>query len=120
MLPRLASHSSLWLRSALAAEPRLDYAAVFRLARAGDPCSVALRDHSLRVWGVHAANLVLAYDPARVVIGGGIAKAPEVVPAIRDYIHAHALTPWGRISVVPAELGDDAALLGCEWLGRRA
>lgn len=120
VLPRLAAHSPLFADSALAREAQLDYAAVFRLAREGDACSIALRDHSLRVWGVHASNLVLAYDPARVVIGGGIAKAPEVIPAIRDYIHAHALTPWGKVEVVAAELGDDAALLGCEWLGHNA
>jgi glucokinase len=120
VLPRLAACAPGFAQSALAREPALSYEAVFRLARAGDACAAALRDHSLKVWGTHAANLVLAFDPARVIIGGGIARAPEAVDGIRAHIHKHALTPWGKVAVVPGALGDAAALLGCEWLGRHA
>jgi glucokinase len=117
-LPRLVKHAPDFAESALASEPKLDYAAVFRLAQAGDGCSTRLRDYSLRVWGAATGNLVLAFDVSRVIIGGGIAKAPEVIPAIREHIHRHALTPWGKVEVVKSELGDAAALLGCEWIGR--
>jgi glucokinase len=119
-LPRLLAHAPGLEQSALAKEPKKDYAAIFRLAREGDAIATKIRDHSLRVWSAYAANLVLAFDPARLVVGGGIAKAPEVIPAIREYIHTHALTPWGKVEVVASELGDAAALLGCEWLGRHA
>lgn len=118
VLPDLVRKAPGFTESPLANEAKLDYAAVFRLAAAGDPCAAAVRDHSLRVWGTHAANLVLAFDPARVIIGGGIANAPEAIVAIRDHIHRHALTPWGKVEVVKSALGDAAALLGCEWLGR--
>lgn len=119
-LPRLARREPDFAESALVLEDKLDYAAVFRLAAAGDACAIRLRDDALRVWGATAANLVLAYDVSRVIIGGGIAAAPEVVPAIRDHIHRHAMTPWGKVEVVASELGDAAALLGCEWIGRHA
>ncbi len=120
VLPQMAQRTPGFAQSALAKEGTLDYAAVFRLAAAGDACATALRDHSLLVWGTHAANLVLAFDPARVIIGGGICNAPEVLPAIQKHIHTHALTPWGKVEVMPSQLGDAAALLGCEWLGRNA
>jgi glucokinase len=119
-LPRLARREPDFAESALAHEAKLDYAAVFRLAAAGDACATRLRDDALRVWGAATSNLVLAYDVSRVIIGGGIAEAPEVVPAIRDHIHRHAMSPWGKVEVVKSELGDAAALLGCEWLGRHA
>ena len=119
-LPRLIAHAPGFEQSALAKEAKRDYAAIFRLAREGDAVSIRLRDYSLKVWGAAAANLVLAFDVSRVIIGGGIAKAPEAIPAIRDHIHRHALTPWGKVEVLRAELGDDAALLGCEWLANNA
>jgi glucokinase len=119
-LPRLARREPDFEVSALVHEAKLDYAAVFRLASTGDACSIRLRDDALRVWGATAANLVLAYDVSRVIIGGGIAAAPEVVSAIREHIHRHAISPWGKVEVVKSELGDAAALSGCEWIGRHA
>lgn len=119
-LPRLIKHAPDFAQSALAKEAKQDYAAIFRLAAQGDACSVRLRDYSVKVWGAATANLVLAFDVSRVIIGGGIANAPEAISGIRDHIHRHALTPWGKVEVVKSELGDNAALLGCEWLGRHA
>ena len=105
--------------SALAREPLLDYAAVFRLAAAGDPCALAIREHSLLVWGTLVVNLIVAYDPERVIIGGGIAASGDVImPALRRHIDLHAHTPWGRVQLVRAELGDSSALLAGEWILR--
>jgi len=76
-----------------------------------------LRDQSLQVWGALAVTLVHAYDPSVMVFGGGImASGSEFLPVIRDYVHAHAWTPWGKVPVLPSSLGDDAALVACEWL----
>jgi glucokinase len=62
--------------------------------------------------GVKAAVMLL--NPARIVIGGGIAKAGDrlFVP-LREELSRH-FTPWSRarIDVVPAELGDDSVLWG--------
>jgi glucokinase len=103
--------------SALAREPVLDFAAVFRWAATGDACAVGLRDRSLLVWSTLAVNLIHAYDPERLIVGGGImASADVVLPAMRDYIHRHAHTPWGQVSIRASELGDAAALLAGEWL----
>jgi glucokinase len=46
--------------SGLAAEPLLDYAAVFRHAAAGDTCAHAIQDHSLLVWSSLAVSLIHA------------------------------------------------------------
>ena len=62
--------------------------------------------------GLKACIMVL--NPARIVIGGGIAKAGEAlfVP-LRDELRRQ-ITNWSaaRIDVVPAELGDDSVLYG--------
>ena len=117
VLAELAAARGDFRSSALAREPRLDYEAVFRHAAAGDGCATALRDHSLSVWGAAIVNLVHAYDPERVVVGGGIMRSgATILPALQRYVHAHAHTAWGRVEMVAGELGDDAALLGCGWL----
>jgi glucokinase len=101
-------------RSALALEPVLDYAAVFRHAAAGDTCARALREHSLAVWGAAIVNLIHAYDPARVIVGGGIMRSGgDILCWLREHVRRHAHTPWGPVELVAGQLGDDAALLGC-------
>ncbi len=116
-LPELARGQPEFAGSALAREPVLDFAAVFRLASVGDSCAVAMREQSLLVWASLAVNLVHAYDPELVILGGGImASSDTIVPAIQEYVETHAHTPWGRVRVQASQLGDDAALLAGEWL----
>jgi glucokinase len=106
-------------QSALAREPVLDFAAVFRQAAAGDSCAVALRDHSLLVWSSLAVNLIHAYDPEALILGGGImGNADVILPAVREHVRRYAHTPWGKVRVVASELRDRAGLVAGEWLLR--
>jgi glucokinase len=116
-LARLAQEEPLYAGSSLSREPVLDFAAVFRLATQGDACSVALRDHCLRVWSALAVSLIHAFDPETLILGGGVMGSAEtILPAISDYVARHAHTPWGKVRIAGSTLGDHAALLGCEWL----
>ena len=69
--------------------------------------------------GLKAAIMLL--NPARIVIGGGIAKAGDklFVP-LREEL-GHQITAWSRarIDVVPAALGDDSILYGALALTKR-
>lgn len=115
MAGRLPSYDFSPLRVAAT----LNYALVFKLAAAGDPCALALRDHSLEVWGSLAVSLIHAYDPERLILGGGIMAAADVVlPAVADVVRRHAHTPWGQVEVMRGQLGDQAALLAAEELVR--
>jgi glucokinase len=116
-LAELAKANSDFATSRLAREPVLDFAAVFKHAAAGDACASKLRDHSLRIWSTLAVNLIHAYDPELVILGGGImASADVILPAVNEYVRRHAHTPWGKVRVVASELGDQAALVAGEWL----
>ena len=117
VLKQLAQEQPEFPASALADEPTLDYAAVFRLAAQGDACALRLRQHSLEVWSALAVSLIHAYDPERFILGGGVmGSADAMLPPIREYVARYAHTPWGTVEVVPSQLGDQAALLACEWL----
>jgi glucokinase len=57
---------------------------------------------------------IMLFNPARIVIGGGISKAGEALfGPLREELRRQ-LTPWSkaRVDVVPAQLGDDAILWG--------
>ena len=106
-----------WDSSSLRKLATLNYSSVFEHAAGGDRCALKLREHSLRVWSVLAVNLIHAYDPELVILGGGImASADVILPAVGDYVSRHAHTPWGKVRVVAGELGDNAALVAGEWL----
>jgi glucokinase len=70
--------------------------------------------------GLKAAVMLL--NPARIVIGGGIAKAGDrlFVPLRREL--RRQITSWSgaRLDVVPAALGDDSVLYGALALARCA
>jgi glucokinase len=120
VLPELARSDPRFATSALAREAVLDYAAVFRLASADD-LARALRERALAVWGALAVSLVHAYDPEVLLVGGGIAAAGDaLLDPLRQHLHAHAWTPWGRVELRPTRLADDAALLGIATLAQES
>lgn len=99
--------------SALAQSESLGFEEVFAHARGGDRVAVEIRDRCMHVWAAGAVALVHAYDPEVVVLGGGVMRSgEEILPFVESWVHAHAWTPWGRVQVRPAALGDRAALLG--------
>ncbi|MGH9528337.1 MAG: ROK family protein, partial [Terriglobales bacterium] len=86
---------------------------LFEEATRRDKIAIAIRDRCLNVWASCAVGLVHAYDPEIIVIGGGIMKSADIIiPYIESYVQKHAWTPWGKVQVRAAELGNNAALLG--------
>jgi glucokinase len=63
--------------------------------------------------GLKAAVMIL--NPARIVIGGGIAKAGDALFVPLRAELRRQVTAWSRarLDVVPAALGDDSVLYGC-------
>lgn len=117
-LEQIATSLPGWESSLLRRLP-LSYAEVFRQADSGDACALKLREHSLQVWGTLAVNLIHAYDPEVLILGGGIMGGGDfILPAITSYVRRHAHTPWGEVRIVAGELGDAAALVAGEWLLR--
>jgi glucokinase len=110
-LPQLCAAHPKFACSPLSHLPEVTFADLFRFSSSADPCAVDVRDHCLRVWGTCAVNLIHAYDPDVVIFGGGCMKsADQILPAVTEYIHRHAWTPWGPVQVRSAGLGNQAAL----------
>lgn len=116
----LAAEMSDYAASPLRHADVIDFATVFRLARAGDPCAASLRIRAIDIWASLIVNLIHAYDPERVILGGGVmAGEVDFLPELERGVLARAHTPWGQVSLVRSQLGDAAALFGGEFLIRQ-
>jgi len=112
-LPFLASEWPGFSASKLAGQGDIDFKILFELADAGDRVAVEVLDYCLKVWATGAVGLIHAYDPERIVIGGGVMRsAGIIVPYVQAYVKEHAWTPWGKVEIVAAQLGNDAGLFG--------
>jgi glucokinase len=112
-LPFLASEWPGFSASRLAGKENIDFKTLFALADSGDRVAVEVLDYCLKVWAAGAVGLIHAYDPERIVIGGGVMRnAAIILPYIQAYVNQHAWTPWGKVEIVAAQLGNNAGLFG--------
>jgi glucokinase len=90
-------------------------------AQKGDALALEIFDFQARVIGIHVANLVMAFDPGIVVIGGGLMDHESTTPEFRDrYLRLvrEAAQPYlwapqrGTLKIVPAQLGEMSQAIG--------
>lgn len=99
--------------STLSKYPDIGFKELFEEAAKGDEAAISIRDRCLNVWAVDAVGLVHAYDPEIIIIGGGVMKSADLmIPYVEQYVQKYAWTPWGKVQVRAAELGNNASLLG--------
>src|ERR1700733_9614484 len=112
-LPLLAREWQGFSTSKLAGYENLDFKVLFEEADSGDGVASEILDYCLKVWATGAVGLIHAYDPERIVIGGGgIPRAAGIITYIPGDVNQHAWTPWGKVEIVAAQLGNDAGLFG--------
>ena len=94
-------------------------------ARWGQPAETLPAEHP--AWDLEARYLAAGLRamlavaaPARVVIGGGVGSSPALWPRLRPRLREALASYWPDIEpdtwIVPAGLGDHAALVGGLWL----
>lgn len=103
--------------SQLTQQHSIDFENIFSYAEKGDALATSLRTMCVDAWSAAAINLIHAYDPEVLVIGGGVmASADFIIPYIQNKTDKHAWTPWGKVKIEAAENINAAALLGAAWL----
>jgi glucokinase len=92
--------------------------ALDRAAEAGDSLAAQVFEDVGALLGQGLVSLVNVFDPERVVLGGGVMKAgAKLLEPARRVVRARAMSvPARYVEIVPAELGDDAALIGATLL----
>ena len=91
-------------------------------ARAGDPTAVDGLAQAGRYLGIGIASMITVISPDRVVIGGGIAAAGDLLfGPIRDELRRRVrTTALDQVEVVTAELGTWAGAIGAAVHGAEA
>ena len=100
--------------TALARIAGLDGAEVTRRAQAGDEQALAWLAQVVEAFAVGVANLVESFMPQRVVIGGGVSRAGDLVllPVREQLARSHARELIDPAEIVLATGGDDVGLRG--------
>jgi glucokinase len=88
-------------------------------ARAGDPQALAGIRLIARYLGIGIANMITVLTPDRVVIGGGIAAAADLLfdPIREELVRRVRTTALEEVSLVVAELGTWAGAIGAAVYG---
>jgi predicted NBD/HSP70 family sugar kinase len=111
-LEELASGSGLARLAGEAGLHPADARAVEEAAAAGDPRARRIWDGAVAAAAAGVHNLVMAFSPDTVVIGGGIGRLPSFFDPMRAAVLAHPEHQPAGLAVVPSGLGDDAGLAG--------
>jgi len=87
---------------------------VARAALKGDEVSIAAYQKAGAYIGVGLTNLIHILEPQKILIGGGVTKAGELLfKPIRDTVYLRVMSDIFReIKIEQAELGDDVGLYG--------
>ncbi|MBK7857018.1 MAG: ROK family protein [Archangiaceae bacterium] len=118
------SGTNIARRARLTASPRLLELAGSREAittehvvaavREGDAAARKVWDDTLEVLGAGVASMINAFNPQRVIIGGGVASVgPLFLEPVARIGLARAMKPLAKgVDVVPAALGDQVGVMG--------
>ncbi|MGC1851089.1 MAG: ROK family protein [Solirubrobacterales bacterium] len=103
----------------LAQGEEIDGRAVTVAAQEGDETAVEVFELVGGRLGVALASYANIFEPEVIVVGGGVMAAGDLLldPARRE-LESRALRPMNRTPVVPAELGEDAGMIGAAAMAR--
>ena len=89
-------------------------ALIAHCAEKGDPVALEVMAETGYYVGLGVANLIQIYNPEVLIVGGGIAQSGKVLfDPMRRTVQARAhMVPASTCRITPAELGDDAGVIG--------
>jgi glucokinase len=101
----------------LSAAEAVDARHVVTGARSGDPVCLRLLREEAEFLGAGFTGLIHLYSPERVIMGGGVSNAFDLLEHdIHTVIRRDALPPFKTVPVVRAGLGHDSGLIGATAL----
>lgn len=107
---RYASTTAL-VRMAMAYDPELDNGRKI-FARLDDPNVMQILDRWTDEILLGLSSLTHIFNPACIVLGGGIMVQPLIMELIRQKLPRYIMPSFACVQIRPAELGNSAGLLG--------
>jgi len=107
--------------TALCGYERLTCKDIFDCAKAGDKVALELIDEMTKALGRALAGVSCVCDPEVIVIGGGVARAGEILlEGVRKHFRESAFPVSENTDFALAELGSEAGIYGGAQLALRA
>jgi glucokinase len=93
---------------------RINPEVISRAARAGDEIACDIYERAGFYLGIAVSNVLTAVGPRKVVIGGGVAQAGDLLfdPIRRTVQERVHIMPKEEVQILPAQLGTTAGLIG--------
>jgi glucokinase len=87
---------------------------IAKAAEAGDEIAREIYEQAGFSIGIAAANICASIGPRRIIIGGGVAQAGDLLlePIRRTILERVRIMPVEKVEVVPSQLGDNAGVIG--------
>ena len=87
---------------------------VYEAAQQGDAVALQIFREAGHYLGIAASNMIMALEPDRVIITGGVAAAGGLLlepirETVKERVH---VTPLAGVEILPGALGDDAGVIG--------
>lgn len=95
---------------------------VVDLARVGDKIAQdVLRDVSFHL-GFALANIANTLNPHKIIIGGGVSKAGDILlKPLKEYVQKFAFPPVAASTeLILAKLGNNAGVIGAAWMVKKS
>lgn len=91
---------------------------LFEAAKEQDALSIRIVEQVGYYLGLALGNYAIILNPEKIVIGGGVSKAGDILfDPIREQYRQFALPHLtGEVEIIPASLGNDAGVIGAAWL----
>lgn len=117
-LEELASGSGLARQAREAGLGEMNAQAVLESALNDDVTARSLWEDAVAACAAGVCNLVMAFAPRAVIIGGGIGRRPEFFGPLREVVLDRKEHRPTELSILVSALGDDAGLAGAAaWVG---
>ncbi|TYR82416.1 ROK family glucokinase [Priestia megaterium] len=106
------------LRTLLAENDYLTAKNIFDAAREKDELAVSVVDKVAFHLGLALANSANALNPEKIVLGGGVSRAGDILlDAVKEYFKRFAFPRVSQgVELAIATLGNDAGIIGGAWL----
>lgn len=110
--------SSLILDLVKGDKDKINAEVVFRAADMNDKLASRIIDEALFYLGIGIGNLITAFSPEMVVLGGGLTKAGHrLFNKIHEIVKERVkLAPVEMIPIVPSKLGENVGIIGAASL----
>lgn len=113
----LTEDSSI-LRNIKINEGKISAKDIFDAAREKDELAISVIDQLAFYLGLSLANLGNALNPEKIVLGGGVSRAGDILltPVSKHFEHFSFPTVRTSTKLSIATLGNDAGMIGAAWL----